>query len=446
MYSKQDRILIGIGIALSLVASFALTWSGSDALLLKDAIKIGVLETSNAVQVRHAKALSWDRIRRRGNVYQKDMVYAPKGSSAVITLSKDEKLFLESDSMVEFDNVSSDRMNVLLLEGEAKVVSKDPNGNEQSIQIEKNVVIPVLPYPKVDAVSTFFVDPELWAKEQGQLTQVMRAETSKNLNLIDEIPVSLALLITSASDLVDVSGWQEQQNNLNQLVQNRIEKRIPLIAEIKVDFSPLLVSYSGIADLEGWQEKQRDLTTLLSQLNTKAIRLVPEQKIDLSSLLAGNLALVDLDAWEKKQFQLTQMVQSNKKKNLVLGAETAIAPANLASLKFQNFTLLLNAPFLIPGSQVKDQWISMSWSKLPGSAISYELQIARSPDFHQFISHKTSRTTVEIQLFGTGKYYWRVSAKNINDTVSSQIEEFTLGNDGVPVSREGRNLSESKND
>jgi hypothetical protein len=303
-HSKQDRLLIGAGLLCALIASFPLLLGTQDSSLMKGAEKIGGLKTSGVVQRRHARALSWGKIRREGTIYKKDIVYAPKGTTAEIVLSGNEKLVLEPDSMVEFDDVSSDKMGVLLLEGQAKVYAEKSGDMESKpLVVEAKKEIQVLPYPRVDAVSLFLVDPAV---------------------------------------------WREEQNRLGKSIQESSSKKLGLLAEIAV--------------------KVPDLT--LMGLSDYSLTLLPPQE----------------------------------------------AAVNNSS----------------------SPWIELRWKEIPLSGVNYELEIAKTPDFRQLISHQTKTSSVRLQLFQNGQYFWRVRAQNKREQTVSSVHRFEVEANGSPKENSDR--------
>lgn len=301
-HSRQDKLLIGAGLFCALIASYPLLVGNQDSTLLNGAEKIGGLKTSGVVQRRHARALSWGKIRREGTVYKKDIIYAPKGTSAEIVLSGNEKLILEPDSMVEFDDVSSDKMGVLLLEGQAKVFLKKPGETESKpIVVEaKKDSIQVLPYPKVDAVSMFFVDPAVWKEEQVRLGKTIQEISSKKVGLLSEITVK-----------------------------------------------------------------------------------VPDIKL----------------------------------------------------LSLSDYSLMLLPPQESTGANGASSWIEMRWREMPVSGVNYELEIAKTPDFRQLITHRTKGSAVRLQLLQSGQYFWRVRAQNQKEQTVSSVHRFEIEANGKLTSK-----------
>ncbi|NBX75543.1 MAG: hypothetical protein EBQ92_03245 [Proteobacteria bacterium] len=193
--SRVDRLLLGLGFFLSLLAGVLLFTQTQDAELLGKSPVIGVIKTISSVNRRHARALSWSKIDKESKLYLKDMIYTPPKSSAEVILNSNEKLTLEPDSMVEFDSVSSDRFNIVLIQGAAKLVSD--KGTSTAILQKPEAVEVKMPEVQKPQLPVFFIDTKSWEASQKELIQNVYT-TVKSAKLLPEDQVKLAQLELNA--------------------------------------------------------------------------------------------------------------------------------------------------------------------------------------------------------------------------------------------------------
>ena len=115
----SDRTVILISSLCSLVISYFLflhtpTFRGSSN------APVGTLTTQGgAVKRRHAGSLRWGVISREDTVFLRDTVFVPKDVRSVVTFNNKQKIELESNSMIQFDEVNADRVEITLMEGKA---------------------------------------------------------------------------------------------------------------------------------------------------------------------------------------------------------------------------------------------------------------------------------------------------------------------------------------
>jgi hypothetical protein len=81
--------------------------------------KIGDLKTSGVVKRRHAKTLSWGEIDGQGPVYLRDTVYT-KDKGAAITFNNKKTLEMDRETMVQFDNIDGDMIEITLFSGNVR--------------------------------------------------------------------------------------------------------------------------------------------------------------------------------------------------------------------------------------------------------------------------------------------------------------------------------------
>ena len=140
---KNDRWVLLLAFICLFVSSYFLFFHQSSIQIADGAIPIGTLRTDGTVRVRHAKNLYWGNVNSDSTVYLRDIIYTPKDTTAEFVWN-DKRLVLEPESMVQFDEVSMDRMEIVLMEGKVK---GDANVTKNII-IKKAEVFEIIPSPK----------------------------------------------------------------------------------------------------------------------------------------------------------------------------------------------------------------------------------------------------------------------------------------------------------
>lgn len=118
---KRDKVLTVLAAILFLVAGYYLFFHEPDYVGITNAVEIGKLKpTQGFVRRRHARNLNWRTLKDSETLYLKDIVYVPKGMMAEIELAGKKKLTLESDTMVQFDEMTMDGIEITLFDGHVK--------------------------------------------------------------------------------------------------------------------------------------------------------------------------------------------------------------------------------------------------------------------------------------------------------------------------------------
>lgn len=99
---------------------FYLLFIYSPKFRLRHDTPLGQLTSEGSVRRRHAGNLRWEDIRHSGPVFQNDILYTPKRVSALIVFSNQRHLELKPDSMIQLDEIVSDKVEITLLEGKVK--------------------------------------------------------------------------------------------------------------------------------------------------------------------------------------------------------------------------------------------------------------------------------------------------------------------------------------
>lgn len=115
-----DRRTIGVALLVALITGYFLLFHGNELGLSEGAVAIGTLQSVKQVRIRHAKSLQWGTGHTEFTIYLKDTLYTPKNTPAVFYW-KDNKIIVEAESLVQFDDVSLERLEITLLEGKIKI-------------------------------------------------------------------------------------------------------------------------------------------------------------------------------------------------------------------------------------------------------------------------------------------------------------------------------------
>lgn len=167
--SRVDRFLLGVGAVVSLSTALLLTTQSRDSEFSNNNPQIGTIKVAPEASQRHSRSLSWKKIGSENKLYLKDMVYVPPKSSAEVILNSNERLTLEPDSMVEFDSISSDRFNIVLMQGSAKLASAQ--GSTKDLQASKKEIEVLMPEVEKPKLPMFFIDTKSWESNQAELIQ-----------------------------------------------------------------------------------------------------------------------------------------------------------------------------------------------------------------------------------------------------------------------------------
>lgn len=197
-YTSMDKALLALGLILSFLFGYLVFGPSRSQFNLSGLSQIGSLETSSGVKRRHARALEWEKVRKSTPVYTKDLVYTPVNSSAEVKLADDRILVLEPDSLVEFEAVTSENFEIVLLRGFGKIKSTKTN-KEVLLKVAENPVVQ-LDQKETLRLPQFFVDVQTWAKAQGEY--VTKASETPKMSKLLEVKKLEALLNFSLADFI----------------------------------------------------------------------------------------------------------------------------------------------------------------------------------------------------------------------------------------------------
>lgn len=135
---KTDRGLVLLACFLVLVTGYFLFFHRNRIGIGSDAVLIGKIQSEGVIRLRHARNLRWGESDRETDIYLKDTVYTPRGTTAEFQWG-DKKFLLEPESLVQFDEASLDRLEITLMEGKIRVDAKDA----ASVGISKPPVVSI---------------------------------------------------------------------------------------------------------------------------------------------------------------------------------------------------------------------------------------------------------------------------------------------------------------
>ncbi|MBI4405284.1 MAG: hypothetical protein HY537_14065 [Deltaproteobacteria bacterium] len=167
---------------------------------------IGTLQSETGVKRRHSGSLSWGEIKGEAPVYLRDIIYTPKNSTGKVTFNNRRTLELASDSMIQFDEVTTDSVEVSLIGGELK-----ETGPEKDVRIAKREPLKILPILTRRAKQLAYLrDPEYLTKHLNSLKE-----------RIDQSVYKKPKLETLATQFQSTSGLDKLDYFELQIVQPR---------------------------------------------------------------------------------------------------------------------------------------------------------------------------------------------------------------------------------
>lgn len=194
---KGDRTIL-LFASLGLVAVLYLLFFYNPHGPLSNAVEVGTLRTDSMVRRRHAKTLYWHDLRREGIIYLRDIVYTPKDSMAIVTFKDGRTLELKPDTMVQFDEITVDGIQITLFDLS---------------------LFRLIPYPKVDRSNTL-PDPRPLELRQGEFTARLTDKIKGPINLAKLRKIDLSpFILNRLSDYLVV--LLRPENKVYNLKANR---------------------------------------------------------------------------------------------------------------------------------------------------------------------------------------------------------------------------------
>ncbi|MBI1862304.1 MAG: hypothetical protein HYR96_15425 [Deltaproteobacteria bacterium] len=142
-------MLLSVGILGIVVCSYLLFFYTPKS-IIEGTTVIGKIMPKGTIRRRVARSLHWENLTEPATLYLRDIVYATKDSSATIELEAGKKFDLMSDSMIQLDDVSSDSINITLIEGQVK----GPDAASVSVKKEVKFRMPAYPTRGVSSLAT----------------------------------------------------------------------------------------------------------------------------------------------------------------------------------------------------------------------------------------------------------------------------------------------------
>lgn len=164
----KDRILIWIS-AIGLVVVFYLLFFWENYSGFKGAKVVGILRTDRMVRRRHARTLHWHDLKRQDTVFYQDIVYTPKDTQAVVTFADGRTLDLKPDSMVQFDELTVDGIQITLF---------DPAERKK----ENREIFRLVPYPKI-VKTNLLTDPGPLELRQSEFSDRLKKHVSEPVDI-----------------------------------------------------------------------------------------------------------------------------------------------------------------------------------------------------------------------------------------------------------------------
>lgn len=122
LFGWTDRILI-VAATVSLVVLIPAFFSDRQfGTSIAHTPVVGAISVDKIVRRRHSKSLRWEDL--RGNdapVYLRDIVYTPKDTHVEVRLKNGESAVLPTDSLIQFDEVTLDNLQIALKERDLEV-------------------------------------------------------------------------------------------------------------------------------------------------------------------------------------------------------------------------------------------------------------------------------------------------------------------------------------
>jgi hypothetical protein len=182
--SFTDKVMLIFAGFLFLFVVYAFFLISPENAIQQDGKPLGKLITSGKVQRRHAGSLHWTTLSDSGTIYLRDTVYTPKGTTAEL-LWENKRLKLEPESMVQFDEITLERIRTVLLEGnQAKALTS------YDILPKKEEAVRILPYPKITRTPTLVSDLAIQEKYLEPLNQRLLQVLGRTISFAPVFPVA----------------------------------------------------------------------------------------------------------------------------------------------------------------------------------------------------------------------------------------------------------------
>ncbi len=157
---KSDRLILVVASLFALLISHRLFFKVYEIPPGDNALELGNIHTEGTVRRRHGKSLAWGDVSGTSTLYLRDILITPKEIGATVTWGNGQSLLIEPNTMVQFDEVSNDKIQIVLYEGKVKQAQKSPTQTApmHKIVVQKQETIKIVPYPKTARLQTLDSD------------------------------------------------------------------------------------------------------------------------------------------------------------------------------------------------------------------------------------------------------------------------------------------------
>jgi hypothetical protein len=203
---RGDRVILLIAIIFFCVTGYFLFFETTEGRLKKGMTVLGKISTRGVVRRRHAGSLYWSNISGEATLYLRDTVYTPMDTTAEVIFNGNQKLELEPDSMVQFDEITVDKIQIVLKEGKEKLVEL---GKPQSIRLKtvtakQETPIRILPYPKTLGMRALGVEVDALEKVLQSLTADLKVILERKIALASVVEVRIPEAPQLTADLYEL--------------------------------------------------------------------------------------------------------------------------------------------------------------------------------------------------------------------------------------------------
>lgn len=185
---RTDKILLVFAGLLFAASVYGLIFYGGRPNVNPDGVALGTISTRGKIKRRHAKSLYWETFTGNSTVYLRDIVYTPKNSVADFRWGQDQSLRLEPDSMVQFDEITLDKIEIQLIEGKVKAGANVKSG---VVVKEKKDAVRLIPRPKIKQPSIQSISVEGFEASFRELEKRLAVALQKHPALEKTKPVKM---------------------------------------------------------------------------------------------------------------------------------------------------------------------------------------------------------------------------------------------------------------
>ena len=200
------------------------------------------------------------------------------------------------------------------------------------------------------------------------------------------------------------------------------QEKLYLAPESMVEFDTFskkgsqLVLLQGIAKIRDQSNQEKELKAVV-----EAAPLAPTVKpYQITPIL------LNTEAWKMTQSNLLASVSAIPRK-LDFIPETVVTVPNLDLNLLSDFVVQLSAAKMLSDSSQETPWYRLEWQSVPLPGVIYDVEISRTEDFNRLIKYETKNAFLEAQFVGSGKYFWRVTARNQREKSQSTIQSVMVG-------------------